>query len=152
MIFRKARLFFFCCSLTVSTVLSQTQKQYLNPDGTKPVGFSQVVVANPGKTIYLSGQVPFDAAGQISSDFEQQTAQVYDNIQKALVAAGATFADVVKMQIFVVDYTPEKLEIIRKVRLRYIDNEHPPATTLVGVSAFFRPEVKIEIDVIATVD
>jgi enamine deaminase RidA (YjgF/YER057c/UK114 family) len=132
--------------------LSQTQKQHLNPDGTKPVGFSQVVVTNPGKTIYLSGQVPFDGLGKISPDFEQQTVQVYENIRQALAAAGATFADVVKMQIFVVDYKPEKLEIIRKVRLGYIDNEHPPATTLVGVSAFFRPDVKIEIDVIAVVN
>lgn len=150
--FRNTIFVFVCCSLTVSTVLSQTLKQHLNPDGTKPIGFSQVVVANPGKTIYLSGQVPFGASGQISSDFEQQTMQVYDNIQKALAAAGATFADVVKMQIFVVDYTPEKLEIIRKVRLKYIDNEHPPATTLVGVSAFFRPDVKIEIEAIAVVN
>ncbi|MDZ4148848.1 MAG: RidA family protein [Flavobacteriaceae bacterium] len=150
--FRKTIFVFMCCSLTVSIVLSQTQKQYLNPDGTKPVGFSQVVVTNPGKTIYLSGQVPFDASGRISSDFEQQTTQVYNNIQKALAAAGATFADVVKMQIFIVDYTPEKLEVIRKIRLKYIDNEHPPATTLVGVLAFFRPDVKIEIDVIAVIN
>ena len=150
--FRKSIFFFFCCNLTVSTVLSQTQKLHLNKEGTKPVGFSQVVVANPGKTIFLSGQAPIDGLGKISPDFEQQTVQVYENIQKALATAGATFADVVKMQIFVVGFTPKKLEIIQKTRSRFIDNEQPPATTLVGVSSFFRPDVKIEIDAIAVVN
>lgn len=138
--------------LMSTIVLGQTKKQFINPDGSKPSGFTQVVVTESGRTIYLSAQVPFDALGNVSEDFEQQVSQVYENIQKALTTADATFADVVKMQIFVTDYTAEKLEIIRSVRAKYLDNEHPPATTLLGVSAFFRSDVKIEIDVVAVVN
>lgn len=145
-------LFLIGIGLMSTSVFSQTKKQFINPDGTKPTGYTQVVTVEPGKTIYLSGQVPLDSLGQISPDFEQQTVQVYKNIQKALAAVGATFADVVKMQVYVVDYTPEKLELIRKVRLSYLNNAFPPASTLVGIAALYRPDVKIEIDVVAVVN
>ncbi len=145
-------LFLLGIGLATMVVSGQTKKQFINPDGTKPAGYTQVVTTGPGKTVYLSGQVPLDSLGQISPDFKQQAIQVYENIRKALATAGATFSDVVKMQIYVVDYTPEKLETIRKVRLGYLDSAFPPASTLVGIAALYRPDVKIEIDVIAVVN
>ncbi|HRG78856.1 MAG TPA: RidA family protein [Cyclobacteriaceae bacterium] len=142
--------------LLVALVISvQAQdKQYINPFSTKPPGYTHVVVVNgPGKTIYISGQVPTNAAGEIvgKGDLKQQVLQVYENLQIALKAAGATFADVVKMNTYVVNYKPADVTIIREVRALYLPKENPPASTLAGVQALYHPDVMIEIEAIAVI-
>lgn len=125
----------------------------VNPDGSKPDGFSQLVISEPGKTVYISGQVPVDANGLMANpnDFEKQVIQVYKNLQKALETAGADFSDLVKINIYVVDYTPEKLAVLRKIRKQYVPEDAPPATTLLGVEKLFRPNVLLEIDAVAII-
>ena len=44
----------------------------------------------------------------------------------ALVAGGATFADVVKLTTYIVGYAPEQRAILNDVRSRYVNGEHPP--------------------------
>lgn len=135
------------------TLLAQ-DKQYLNPFSSKPPGYTHVVVVNgPGKTIYISGQVPVNAAGEIvgKGDLKQQVTQVYENLQIALKAAGATFADVVKMNTYVVNYKPADVVVIREVRSKYLVNENPPASTLAGVQALYHPDIMIEIEAIAVI-
>lgn len=130
------------------------QKTYLNADGSKPVGFSQVVSSPSGKMVYTSGQVPWLENGQMAdpTDFEAQAVQVHLQLQKALKAAGADMTDVVKVTLYIVDYSPDKLEILRKVRARFFHPDHPPATTLLGVEKLFRDDVLIEIDAVAIVN
>ena len=70
----------------------------------------------------------------------------------ALTAAGATFDHVVKSTIFVVNFQPEMLPVIREVRGRYFSRAHPPASTLVGVTALARPEWLIEIEATAVIE
>ena len=60
-------------------------------------------------------------------------------------------SDVVKMNLFVVGLRPEFVPIIREVRGRYVDKQHPPASTLVGVQALVGADWLIEIDVIAVI-
>ncbi|HUR55479.1 MAG TPA: RidA family protein, partial [Gemmataceae bacterium] len=74
------------------------------------------------------------------------------NLKAALAAAGATFKDVVKVTYFVVDLKPEHVPHVREVRRKYLDPDHPPASTLVGVAALVVPDWLIEIEVIAVVD
>jgi 2-iminobutanoate/2-iminopropanoate deaminase len=52
--------------------------------------------------IYISGQVALDADGRLVGvgDLPAQTEQVFENLARVLEANGATFADVVKIQIF----------------------------------------------------
>jgi enamine deaminase RidA (YjgF/YER057c/UK114 family) len=69
----------------------------------------------------------------------------------ALVAAGATFQDVVKTTIFVVGLRPEHVPILREVRSRYVSADHPPTSTLVGISALVGADWLIEIDAVAVV-
>lgn len=129
-------------------------KQYINPFGTKPPGYTHVVVVTgPGKTIYISGQVPTNGAGEIvgKGDLKAQVTQVYENLSIALRAAGATFNDVVKMNTYVVNYKPADVTVIREVRSKYLSKENPPASTLAGVQALFHPDVMIEIEAIAVV-
>ena len=134
--------------------LHAQDKQYLNPFSIKPPGYTHVVVVSgPGKTIYISGQVPVNAAGEIvgKGDLKQQVTQVYENLQTALKAAGATFADVVKMNTYVVNYKPADVVVIREVRSQYLVKENPPASTLAGVQALYHPDVMIEIEAIAVI-
>ncbi|MEQ1588639.1 MAG: RidA family protein [Cyclobacteriaceae bacterium] len=147
------KTFFILLFAVLSISLHAQDKQYLNPFSIKPPGYTHVVVVNgPGKTIYISGQVPVNAAGEIvgKGDLKQQVTQVYENLQTALKAAGATFADVVKMNTYVVNYRPADVVVIRQVRSQYILKD-PPASTLAGVQALYHPDIMIEIEAIAVI-
>lgn len=149
---KKTLLIFLFAVLAVS--LRAQDKQFLNPFSSKPPGYTHVVVVNgPGKTIYISGQVPVNAAGEIvgKGDLKQQVTQVYENLQTALKAAGATFGDVVKMNTYVVNYKPADVVVIREVRSQYLMKENPPASTLAGVQALYHPDIMIEIEAIAVI-
>lgn len=147
-VFRNTLLFFLVFSCCVA------QKKYLNPDGTQPEGFSQVVISPSGKWVFTSGQVPIKENGQIADpkNFEAQAEQVYINLLKALKTAGASARDLVKVNIYVVDYTPKKLETLRKIRAKYFHPDHPPATTLLGVEKLYRTDVLLEVEAIAIIE
>jgi 2-iminobutanoate/2-iminopropanoate deaminase len=125
--------------------------QRLNPPGlSTPTAYSHVVSARGGRTIYVSGQVAFDAKGQLvgRGDLAAQTAQVFANLDTALKAAGATFNDVVKTNYFMLDAS--QVQVIRDVRSRYFTKELP-ASTLVQVGRLANPDFLIEIEVVAVV-
>jgi enamine deaminase RidA (YjgF/YER057c/UK114 family) len=129
--------------------------EFLNPPELCPTfGWTHVVASRGGKTIHVSGQVGIDAAGKIvgKDDLKAQTEQAFRNISTALAAAGASFTDVVKTSLFVVGLKPEHVPIIREVRGRYVSADHPPASTLVGVSALVGPDWLIEIEATAVVE
>ena len=80
--------------------------------------YSHVVTASGARTIYISGQVSTDEEGRIvgEGDIAAQTTQVMQNLGHALKAAGATYANIVKITTFVVGYKPELRPIIGKAR------------------------------------
>lgn len=130
------------------------QKQFLSPPTLNPTnGFSHAVVAPAGKTIYVSGQVSVNEKAEVvgKGDLRAQTEHTFENLKKALAAAGATFADVVKVTYFVVDLKPESVVHVRETRKKYLSAEHPPASTLVGVAALVVPDWLIEIEVVAVI-
>lgn len=112
------------------------------------MGFTQVVaVESQGtRTLYVSGQV-----GE-SEDLESQSIEAFANLEKRLAAAGATPADVVKLTTYIVDYSPEKARAAFAGQPRvFKDRENPPANTVVGVQALFRPHLLIEVEAVAVV-
>ena len=128
--------------------------QFLNPPGLAPTnGWTHVVTSTGGKTVHVSGQVSVDERGQVvdKGDLKAQTEQTFANLAVALKAAGASFRDVVKMNLYVVGLKPELVPLVREVRARYINPESPPASTLVGVSALVGADWLIEIEVVAVV-
>ncbi len=128
--------------------------QFLNPPGLSPThGWTHVVTATGGKTVYVSGQVAVDERGQTvgKGDLKAQTEKSFANLQTALKAAGASFRDVVKMNLYVVGLKPELVPLIREVRARYVNPEGPPASTFVGVSALVGADWLIEIEVVAVI-
>jgi enamine deaminase RidA (YjgF/YER057c/UK114 family) len=130
------------------------KNEFLNPPELSPTfGWTHVVSATGGKTIYVSGQVAIDEHGKVvgKGDLKAQTEQAFKNVLHGLTAAGATFKDVVKTSLFVVGLRPEHVPIIREVRGRYVSADHPPASTLVGVSALVGADWLIEIEAVAVV-
>ena len=95
------------------------------PTLSTPTGYTHVVeTVGPVKTIYISGQIAFDKAGNVvgAGDMKAQAEQVFRNLDVALKAAGATFADVVKMNSYITDMT--KAQAVRDVRARYFARRH----------------------------
>jgi reactive intermediate/imine deaminase len=117
-----------------------------------PFGYSHVVEVRPARVIYVSGQVPLDPDGELvgEGDFEAQARRVFENLQAALDAAGASWADVVKLNYYLVDVN--NIAAVRAIRDEYVNTAHPPASTLVEVSRLFRDDVLIEIDAVAVAE
>ena len=113
----------------------------------KAIGpYSQAVAATGARTLYLSGQIPLTAAGQlIDGDITAQTEQVMKNLEAVLAAAGAGFADVVRCGIFLTDLGD--FAKVNEVYARYFP-ANPPARATVQVSALPRG-ARVEIDCIA---
>ena len=125
--------------------------QRMNPPGlSTPTGYSHVVSARGGRTVYIAGQVALDAKGQLvgDGDLAAQTRQVFANLETALKAAGATFNDVVKMNTYMRDAT--QLQVYRDARAKVFTKDLP-ASTLVEVPRLANPGFLIEIEVIAVV-
>jgi len=131
------------------------EKKFVNPPTlATPRGYTHVVTATTGKMIFIAGQVAFDVKGEIvgKGDLQAQATQVYGNLQAALAAVGATLADVVKMNTYVVNYKPADLPILREVRGQFFPQEKLPASTLVGVQALAVDGLLIEVEVVAVVE
>jgi reactive intermediate/imine deaminase len=129
---------------------SDESVQFINPPTlAKAPGYTQVVIAPTGRTIHISGQVALDATGAIVEvgDFRAQAQQVFENLKAALAAGGASFADVVKITIFVLDMA--NLPVLREVRDAYVNTERPPASTAVQVSRLARAEFLLEVEAVA---
>ncbi len=123
----------------------------VNPPGPGIPGISQGMLIEGGNLLVLSGHVPFDAAGRIPRGLAAQLDQVFRNLRATLQAAGAGFDTVARLTIYVRDYLPEQLPVIRAVRDRWIDTAHPPASALIGVAALAHPDMLVEVDALAAV-
>ena len=133
-------------------VLAFAQVKRTNPPAlSAPTGYTHIVeVTGPAKTIYISGQIAYDKDGKVvgTGDMKAQAEQVFKNLQAALTAVGATFADVVKMNSYITDMS--KAQAVRDVRAQYF-KDATPASTFVQVAGLVRPELMLEIEVIAVV-
>jgi reactive intermediate/imine deaminase len=124
-------------------------QHHIHPPGTpRPNGYSHAV-SFTGPMVMVSGQVPLDEAGRLvgAGDTLAQARQVFRNIRAALVAAGASFADVVKLTVFLTDIAD--LAAFREARDEVFDASAPPASSLVQVVALVNPEFRIEIEAVA---
>jgi len=130
-------------------------KKFVNPPGLKPLGmYSQVTVVQGGSIAFISGQVSKDGQGKVvgAGDIQSQAVQVFENLKLALGGIGATFEDVVKFTIFIVELTQEKRKAVMEVRSRYISHKNPPAATMIGVDALVEPDLLLEIEAVVAVN
>ena len=116
----------------------------------KPAYSHVVTVANPGKIIYIAGQLGRDPAGNIvAGGMRGQLEQTFQNLDKCLKAAGATWADVVKSNTFVTDYAA--FSECRDVRMRYFGIATPTSTTI-QISGLAQPGAMVEIEMVAAIE
>ncbi len=121
----------------------------IQPQGLpKPPTYSHI--AKAGSTVYIAGQVAQDEQGRVvgAGDFTAQATQVFENLKKALAAAGADFADLVKITIYLTD--PRFREPLAEVRAKYLTGPLP-TSTLVVVAGLASPEYLLEIEGIAVI-
>ncbi|UUU26609.1 RidA family protein [Streptomyces sp. DSM 40750] len=130
----------------------------VNPDGLPKIdAYRQVSIASGSKLVFIAGQVSWDADGATvgEGDLAAQVEQSYLNVGTALAGAGASFDDVAKLNIHVVDWTPDKMpalmEGITRAAARLGVTATPPAT-LLGVAALDIPDHLVEIEATAVLD
>jgi enamine deaminase RidA (YjgF/YER057c/UK114 family) len=126
----------------------------LNPETlSAPQTYSQLVVAQGSRLIFVAGQVALDRDGNLvgGDDVGAQARQACRNIRAALEAAGAEPEHVVKLTTFVVNHRPDLLSVIASARQEELGDVRA-ASTLIGVQALARPEFLIEIEALAVVD
>ncbi|HEV8614179.1 MAG TPA: RidA family protein [Methylomirabilota bacterium] len=108
--------------------------------------FTHVVRA--GTLVFVSGCVASDEHGRTvgGNDAVAQARQVHENLKRCLAAAGASFADVCKVTVFLKNIGDrEKVNTIRK---EYFGASRP-ASTLVEISRFVRDDILLEIEATA---
>lgn len=131
-----------------------TKIERINPD-TLPdaaaLGYAQIVTAEGGKMVFISGQVAWTVDGASPpSDLAAQSEIAVDNLKKALAAVAADVSNVVSLRIYVVDYSPDKGEAVLPAILGAFGS-HPTATTVIGVASLADPSLLLEIEAIAVV-
>ena len=118
-----ALLTLFCAGLMFGA-----DKRIISPPGTKPGGnYSQGILVDG--TLYISGQGGEDSAGKIPSDFDAEVKQSLENVGAILKSAGMTSADVVSVQVFLVDAA--KFQRMNSVYTDYFKDPRPTRTTVV---------------------
>lgn len=121
----------------------------LTPKSIRPpfAKYSHAVEVPPGKRLILcSGQLGVGPDDSIPEDPAAQAELCFSNIAAVLAEAGLGLQDIVRINAFVTDRAHMKPYMAVRDRLVA---DPPPASTLMIVSGFSRPEFKIEIEVIA---
>ena len=97
--------------------------------------YSQAVRA--GNTVYLSGQIPLDPATMtlVDGDIDAQIRRVFDNLNAVAEAAGSTFRDVVKLNVFLTDLG--HFARVNEIMAEYFEQPYP-ARAAIGVAALPR--------------
>jgi enamine deaminase RidA (YjgF/YER057c/UK114 family) len=132
------------------------QVEFINPPGTFnpiPRGFSHVVkVREPGALVFIAGQAPMDDNAQVirPGEIEPQARAAFEGAKRCLAAAGATFEDVVKMVVYLVNLK-ENHTAFRKVRAEYVHHTNRPVSTMIEVKGLALEGMLVEIDLIAAI-
>ena len=117
-------------------------------------GFSHAVESEGSRLLHLSGQVAWDHDTNLvgAGDLAKQAAQVFANLREVLADQGASPANVVRLRTYIVDYSPDKLEIIGPAIGTFFGDVVPAANTLIGVQSLAMPDFLIEVEATAVLD
>jgi 2-iminobutanoate/2-iminopropanoate deaminase len=132
-------------------------KTYLNPQAlfsSQQYGFSQGVAALGKTTVYVSGQVGWNAIQQITdpADLGVQTRQALENIEVAVAAAGGRRTDIVSLRLYIVGDHIHNALSVREALLSFFPAENLPTSTWIGVSALASKDFLIEIEAVAVLE
>jgi enamine deaminase RidA (YjgF/YER057c/UK114 family) len=107
--------------------------------------YSPAVTANG--LVFVAGQIGLRADGSIPADAKEQIDVAFKRIEAVLKQLGLDFTDVVELVSYHVD-VGSNLAAFREVKEQYIRTDFP-AWTILGIAALARPELIVEIKVVA---
>ncbi|MGB3485789.1 MAG: RidA family protein [Mycobacterium sp.] len=107
-------------------------------------------VVRSGDLAFISGMIAIGADGHVigEGDVTKQAEVVHDYLALALVAVGSSFADILKVTVFLTNI--EDRHAVNQVRQRYFGRSRP-ASTLVQITALVVPEAVVEIEAVASI-
>lgn len=129
--------------LVVLSAAAQS-KEYLKGDRPQQRGYSEAVITEGGRTVWLAGQMALvdDNGKSLAGNFEGQVRQLFKNLDRTLQKAGGHLSDMVQMTVFITDVrNGDRLTEIR----REIMGDNFPGSALITITALAIPEAKIEI-------
>jgi reactive intermediate/imine deaminase len=119
------------------------------PLAPKAIGtYSQAVKC--ASTVYVSGQIPLDPnTGElVAGDMDAQIRRVFDNLNAIIQAAGGSFADVAKLNVFLIDLS--HFALVNKVMSEYFKEPYPARAAL-GVAALPKG-AQVEMDCVVELE
>jgi enamine deaminase RidA (YjgF/YER057c/UK114 family) len=125
-------------------------RDYLKGERPQQRGYSEAVITEGGKMVWLAGQIATvdDAGKSLAGDFDGQVRQIFKNLDRTLQKTGGKLGDMVQMTVFITDVRyGDRLTQIR----REVFRDNFPGSALITISALAVPEAKIEIQGYAVV-
>lgn len=106
--------------------------------------YSQAVKVD--RTVYLSGQIPLDPASMelVDGDISVQITRVFENLTAVAEAAGGSFADIVKLNVFLTDLS--HFPVVNEIMGKYFQQPYP-ARAAIGVAALPKG-AQVEMDAV----
>ena len=125
-------------------------KAYMKRPAAQARAYSQAVISEGGRVVWLAGQVAAeDASGKsLAGDFDGQVSEVFSRLGNTLAEAGGALSDMVTMTVFITDARlGDRFTELRKA----IFSDNFPASALITVAGLARPELLVEVQGIAVV-
>jgi 2-iminobutanoate/2-iminopropanoate deaminase len=123
-------------------------RHYIKRETAQTRAYSQAVVTQGGRIVWLAGQVgATDASGKsLAGDFDGQVREIFSRLGQTMEAAGGKLADMVTMTVFITDARyGDRFTQLRKE----IFGDDFPASALITVAGLARPEMLVEVQGIA---
>jgi 2-iminobutanoate/2-iminopropanoate deaminase len=129
---------------------AKPHRQYLKREASQARAYSQAVITEGGRTIWLAGQVgATDGSGRsLAGDFDGQVREVFSRLGQTLTEAGGNLHDMVTMTVFITDarYGDQFTQLRKEI---FGDNF--PASALITVAGLARPEILVEVQGLAVI-
>ena len=112
------------------------------------LGWSHISVAEPGRLAFLSGQIAVTPGSEgVPEDLAGQAKLATASLAAALKDLEATAQDIVMLRVYVVNATTEAFQQVLTA-LRELLGDAMPSITTIGVQALYKPEIKVEIEMV----
>ena len=128
--------------------MADVERRHIKHAAAQARAYSQAVVTEGGRIVWLAGQVAIeDASGRsLAGDFDGQVREIFARLGRTLEEAGAALVDMVTMTVFITDARlGDRFVELRKE----IFGENFPASALITVAALARPEMLVEVQGVA---
>jgi len=136
--------------MTEGTTSKRAVRRYITRQAAQTRAYSQAVMTEGGKIIWLAGQVAAaDASGRsLAGDFDGQVREIFSRLGQTIEGAGGTLADMVTMTVFITDARfGDRFTQLRKE----IFGDNFPASALITIASLARPELLVEVQGIAVI-